>query len=434
MIPFMKTNGRKTGSKHLRFLVVEDDRLTCMAIGRLLDSFGSVLFAKTASEGRLMMNNSAVDMAFIDLGLEKAMAGIELIDTAVKKDIYPVVLSGNEDAYSIEEAYKRGCRDYLVKPLNGTILQSLLQRRQETNFFDLNGLDLNDPPLLITGETGTGKGFLARKIHQRFFHQAPFVELTCAGIPENLLESELFGFEKGAFTGAVSSKPGRLELADGGILFLDEVATMPLSTQKKLLKAIEEKTFYRLGGIRPRKARFFLVSATCEDLHEMVEKGQFRKDLYFRLEGNVIDLLPLRRRKRELASLMDDFLKNGSRRVVLDEEARQVLLNYPWPGNIRELSHAMKILRKSRHGIITLNSLPQKYKDTGRFPRAFKHGDGFMEYACSNGLKKLVEKVEEEAVSHVLEQNGNQIRKTADTLKLSPSTFYKIRGRMDGKK
>ncbi|MCY4523773.1 MAG: sigma 54-interacting transcriptional regulator [Halobacteriovoraceae bacterium] len=415
-----------------QFLVIEDDLLAQMAIKKTLNPFGEVLLAHNVFHAKTMMANFPVDMAFIDLKLGNSMGGFDLIEIADNRGIYPVVLSGYEEQKYIEDAYRKGCRDYLVKPFADEELQDLLKKFDKKNLLKNHNYSLDDPPVLLVGETGTGKSRMARQIHRNHFKNTPFVEMACAEIPEDLLESELFGFEKGAFSGADKSKPGRLELADGGVLFLDEVATMPLSTPRKILKAIEEKKFFRLGGVSPREVKFFLVSATCEDLDFLVKQRKFRRDLYYRLEGNVIKLNPLRRRKEELFFLIEEFLKRGSRRIVLANDVWQILYNYNWPGNIRELSNTVEVLRKNHRGIITVDDLPDKFKIKNI--HSVKLSDDQIDLIEKNGLKYFFERVEEKVVIHFLNKNNNQIRKTTRQLKLANSGFYKILGRINEKK
>ena len=426
------SKGYKMGHQ---FLVVEDDYLSQMAVEKMLSPFGTVLLAKNVSEAKNIMKNFPVDMAFIDLKLEHSMGGLALIEIANKQGIHSVILSGHEEQKYIEDAYGRGCKDYLVKPFNPKILPSLLKKLDSQGPLKDIFLDLNDPPILLVGETGTGKGRLAHQIHREFFKDAPFVEMACAEIPEDLLESELFGFEKGAFSGAGSSKLGRLELADGGVLFLDEVATMPLMSQKKLLKAIEEKKFFRLGGTSYKKTQFFLISATSDNLTSLVKEGKFRRDLYYRLEGHVIELAPLRERREHIPLLIEQFLKRGSRRVVLNQKVGRIFHDYHWPGNIRELSHTIEVLRKHQKGIVTVEDLPNKFKEQfSQRKEEERISCEQVKFVEKNGLKAFLKAWEDKAVAHFLKKNNNQVCKTAKELQISNNGFYKIMERINGRK
>ncbi|WP_319409861.1 sigma-54 dependent transcriptional regulator [uncultured Desulfosarcina sp.] len=197
--------------------------------------------------------------------------------------------------------------------------------------------------VLVTGETGTGKELIARSIHQHSKRQdKPFVAINCAAIPETLLESELFGYEKGSFTGANTKKPGKFELADGGTLFLDEIGDMPLETQAKVLRAIEENTIERVGAIKPTKVNVRFIAATNRNLEKMVENGRFRQDLFYRLNVFSILLPPLRHRREDIPLLTEKFLNEMGPERHLSSEALQLLMTNDWPGNVRELKNALE--------------------------------------------------------------------------------------------
>jgi transcriptional regulator with GAF, ATPase, and Fis domain len=197
--------------------------------------------------------------------------------------------------------------------------------------------------VLITGETGTGKELIARSIHQHSKRQnRPFIAINCAAIPEALLESELFGYEKGAFTGANIKKPGKFELADGGTLFLDEIGDMPLETQAKVLRAIEEHTIERVGAIKPTKVNVRFIAATNRNLEKMVEAGLFRQDLFYRLNVFSILLPPLRHRREDIPLLIEKFLNEKGKDCHLSSESLQLLMANDWPGNVRELKNALE--------------------------------------------------------------------------------------------
>jgi transcriptional regulator with PAS, ATPase and Fis domain len=204
------------------------------------------------------------------------------------------------------------------------------------------------PPVLITGETGTGKGLVARTLHNSGPRAArPFIDVNCTALPANLMEAELFGYERGAFTDAKESKIGLFEAAEGGFLFLDEVGDLEQSLQGKLLRAIEERTVRRVGGIRDRKINVRILAATNRDLESEVQRNRFRRDLYFRLAVILLHLPPLRERGDDVLVMAEHFLRRFSAKYGkdvrrIDARAREVLLSYPWPGNVRELSHVIE--------------------------------------------------------------------------------------------
>lgn len=428
-----------------KILLVEDDLLSRLSLKTRLENMGEVLEAPSKKEAFILLEDRSFDLAFVDLDLESELAGLEVVKLLKEKNVYTVVLSGREDERVIEEAYTIGCRDYLSKPFTKTSIElifkkySSLKNKNQTlqklkDIFltndesltkELEIIDqalLSPRPILITGESGTGKTFLAKFIHELIGNTTPFIHLNCAEISESLIESELFGYDKGAFTGAQKNKKGMLELAHGGILFLDEIATMPLTIQKKLLKAIEEKSFYPLGSEKSIHSDFRLISATCEDLKSKIEAGEFRADFFFRIEGFNVTLKPLRSRREDFNNLIQFFIKKGERRIVFDSSAKQVLQNYGWPGNVRELERTIEVLQTRDRGIVTaadLNSLLAKTQATS----SMKFD---LEEVKRLGLKNYIETLEGNILKLALETNEDKVRKTLADLKLSNNSFYRI--------
>ena len=261
-------------------------------------------------------------------------------------------------------------------------------------------------PLLITGETGTGKEVLARAVHEKL-RLGEFVHFDCAGLPEPLFESELFGYKKGSFTGAYSDKRGLVELADGGTLFLDEIGDLPLHVQSKLLRVLQDGRFRRIGEVKERKSSFFLIAATNADLRSLVEAGKFRKDLYFRLKGRRVHLPPLRETPGDILPLLVGFLGEMEKRPEITTETLGILLSYSWPGNVRELRHFASILP----GEGELNSR--------NFPYDFLEGGG--RYGDSRGhltLKKRLEAIEKSMIEDML-RKGATIKEISRELEKS---------------
>lgn len=234
--------------------------------------------------------------------------------------------------------------------------------------------------MFITGESGTGKELVATSIHDHGLRrEKPFIKLNCVAIPEGLLESELFGHERGAFTGAIAQKRGKFEMADGGTIFLDEIGDMPLSTQAKVLRVLQEKEFERVGGIHSIKVNVRFVSATNKNLSEMVKQGTFREDLYYRINVFSIHLPPLRQRREDIPFLANHFIeKFSSRPLELSPESLQRLLVYSWPGNIRELQNVLEraIVLTSDQDIIEPGHLNLTMDITGTL---MSHGDPDLE-------------------------------------------------------
>ncbi len=428
-----------------KILLVEDDLLSRLSLKSRLESVGEVLETPSKKEALIFLEERSFDLAFVDLDLESELAGLEIVSRLKDKNIYTVVLSGREDEGVVEEAYSRGCRDYLSKPFTKTSIELVfkkfssdknknqaLQKLKDIFITNDNSLIkelevidqalLSQRPILITGESGTGKTFLAKFIHELSGSHIPFVHLNCAEISESLIESELFGYEKGAFTGAQKNKKGMLELAHGGILFLDEIATMPLSIQKKLLKAIEEKSFYPLGSEKSVRSDFRLISATCEDLKSKIEIGEFRADFFFRIEGFNVTLKPLRDRREDFSNLIQFFIKKGERRIVFDSKAKQVLQDYQWPGNVRELERTIEVLQTKDRGIVTADDLlPLLNKTQNSSSMKFD-----LDEVKRLGLKNYIETLEGNILKLALETNNDKVRKTLADLKLSNNSYYRI--------
>ncbi|ADL08421.1 sigma-54 interaction domain-containing protein [Thermosediminibacter oceani] len=288
----------------------------------------------------------------------------------------------------------------------------------------------SDASVLIQGESGTGKDLFARAIHQGSQRKdKPFVVVDCSSIPESLLESELFGYEPGAFTGAQKKgKPGKFELAEGGTVFLDEIGEMPLEMQSKLLRVLENREFYRVGGVKPVKVNIRIISATNRDLAEMVKQGKFREDLFYRLDVVSLKIPPLRERPEDIPVLIDYYLKKYSvenKKVIdrIEPAAVEMLLNYPWPGNVRELKNVVeRLVILAEDGSILAEHLPQSIKKYFENTTRITDKDRFMK------LEQVVAEAEKKAITHALKMTGNNKAKAAEMLGIPRSTlYYKIK-------
>jgi two-component system response regulator HydG len=358
----------------LSVLVVDDDATVRETLVEFFETFGhTARGAATASAARAMASEHAPDVVLLDLRLPDASGLLLLVARrADDPDVGVIVLSGFADVPTTVGAMQRGAVDVLEKPVDLEALADAVTRagergrlRQELavlrardrradarsdasppnplprTFEDLVALAARNPdaPVLLQGETGTGKGYIARQIHDRSSRaDAPFVEINCASLTSTFFESELFGHERGAFTDARTAKRGLLEVAGSGTVFLDEVAEMPLEVQPKLLKVIEEHTFRRLGGTTSLRSSARLVVATNVPLAEAVESRRFRADLYYRLQVLTILLPPLRDRRDEIGALARSLLPRGA---TLGADAERALAAYGWPGNIRELRNTL---------------------------------------------------------------------------------------------
>ena len=367
-----------------------------------------------------------------------------------KKKCDVMVFSDRIDKVFIENCYKLGCSHYLSPPVSVSFFENLLKKEKLVNFlskkiktYDLDfwsqiesidNMALGFRPLHLIGPTGVGKTKLAQLVHEFLYGvKKNFVSLNCAEISESLIESELFGYKKGAFTGALSDKKGLISLANGGTLFLDEIATMPMRIQKKVLKALDEKSYLPVGSEKRETSEFFLISATCEDLFELMRMGRFRKDLYYRIEGFTLSIRAIKDRRGDIPLLIDHFLERAPRKIIFSHEAMDILLNYDWPGNIRELLNFVECLRMVNGGIIKEKHLGKKMLSGGpstidRFK--LLSNSHFVDYVRDKGLTDMIEKLEGEILNHFYHFNKLKVRKTAADLKISNNTFYRIKKRI----
>jgi two-component system response regulator FlrC len=354
-------------------LVVEDDEDLRDAIAATLRLHQlDFTICESAEAGLQRLDPASTHILITDFKLP-GMNGLELIEKVRRTAPHlPVVMmTAFADTALAVQALRAGARDFLVKPFNPEHLVEVIRRysRAETTepvadsveeaiiavdaatvaaFERCRKLATVDLPGLLTGESGVGKEIFARRIHESSSRQArPFVAINCAAIPEQLLESTMFGFEKGSFTGAVRSQAGKFELADGGTLFLDEIGEMPLGLQAKLLRVLQDKSVERLGSNTAVRYNVRILAATNKNLSELAKNGQFREDLLFRLAVFEIRIPPLRSRRRDIIPLAEAMLVRFGRTMgrtgrTLTPLARELLLDYPWPGNIRELENAIQ--------------------------------------------------------------------------------------------
>ena len=353
-------------------LVVDDDRTVRETLADFFDTLGyAARTAATATEGRQAAAEHAPDVVLLDLRLPDA-SGLTLLEAlrADDPELGVIMLTGHSDVPTAVRAMQAGALDFLEKPVDLEALDASVRRavelvrlRREVSVLraqrpsgarridEADGaapslerlIDLaasnDDVPVLIVGETGTGKGYVARKIHDRSARAAlPFVEVNGASLNATFLESELFGHERGAFTDAKVAKRGLLEVAGRGTLFLDEVGELAPEVQPKLLKVLEDRTFRRLGGTAELRSEARVIAATNQPLAELAQSGRFRADLYYRLQVLTLALPSLRERRGELRSLATAFLPRGAR---LSESAHGAIEQYAWPGNVRELKNTL---------------------------------------------------------------------------------------------
>jgi two-component system, NtrC family, response regulator AtoC len=362
-------------------LIIDDEENARKNIAGYLKSSGyEVLEAGTIKEGKELLKNELADIILLDVQLPDGYGTDLLNEINLKPVKLPVILiTGYGNIEMAVEAMKNGAHDFLTKPIVDleNLISSIkraaemIQMRRELNHLRQAQNNMSDfiigssnemklvvdqalrsantsVSVLITGETGTGKEVLAKFIHQAGpKKQKPFIAINCAAIQPTVLESELFGYEKGAFTGAENRKHGLMEIADEGILFLDEISSMPTDIQAKLLRAIEERAFRRVGGTSLINVDVQVLAASNRDIKKMIENGEFRQDLYYRLKVVDLHIPSLSERKNDIPELVGYFIKKfnqkmGMNVIDIQQDAMQSLNNYSWPGNIRELSNAIE--------------------------------------------------------------------------------------------
>ena len=445
-----------------KVLIVDDEKNYLFVLEDLLSDEGyEVLTASTASEGLEIIQRESIDTVLSDIKMP-GMTGIELLEKILNMDSdLPVILmTAFAEVDQAVNAMKKGALDHIQKPFDnqdvkravarGVEKRQLVKsiRRLETELGNSWGNIVGeseqmkkvfsimqrvaDTPttVLVTGESGTGKELVARGLHQASSrNQAPFVSLNSAAIPENLLESELFGHEKGSFTGAVGLKEGKFEYANNGTLFLDEVGEMPLNLQVKLLRVLQEQEFQRVGGNKEIKVNVRLVAATNKDLKEEVEMGRFRGDLFFRLNVVNVKVPPLRERRSDIPFLVAHFVGKYSRKLdrkikEVDPEAMRVLYSYNWPGNVRELENVIEsALVMSRGSTVKKSDLPSELRTHGQI---FEDTETLI--SMDSGLMDTLDAIEAKMIRQALKQSGNVQAQAAKILGISRSNLqYKLK-------
>ena len=447
-------------------LVVEDDAILADNLRTYLERSGwEAHVAGSAEQALTMIGTHHPDVVLADQNLP-GMPGLDLVKRALEADsgVKAIMMTGDSNVQCAVGAMKAGAYDYLTKPLvlaelKLVVERALEARRTERTLSFYQARDAQDgglsaligdsapmqamkammrqlleaearmpaselPVVLIGGETGTGKELVARALHFDGSRRAgPFVEVNCASIPSHLLEAELFGHEKGAFTDARDRRIGLVEAADGGTLFLDEIGEIDLALQAKLLKLLEERTIRRLGSVKELKVNLRIISATNRDLEQMVREGKFRSDLYFRLRIISIKVPPLRARGNDILTLAGHFLALHGRRYAkpglhFSPEAEAILMSYGWPGNIRELRNMLEqtvLLAPGKR--ITPNQLAICPGLASDCERSFSGMDSYCMSIPKGGVN--VPEVERDLVVKTLEQTDWNVTKTARLLGLT---------------
>jgi len=430
-----------------------------MLVEALLDKGYEVDTASTAEEGIKKAGSGRYDLILHDIKLP-GMSGLEalphLADAAPGVDV--IVMTGYASKDSGVQAMQRGAYDYFTKPfslgeMEVVVRRALEKRRLQTELAALKRRGGQSPldaligqspamaavkerisrvaglnaDVLIMGETGTGKELVSDTIHALSSRSSgPFIKVNCAAIPENLIESELFGHEKGAFTGAVAAKQGKFELAKGGTLLLDEIGDMPLNLQPKLLRAVEQKQAERLGGAKPVQYDVRIIAATNQELEKRVEEGAFRSDLYYRLNVATLLLPPLRERKGDLPALVEFFLERANRRMGTDigsvsAQAMEIFFNYEWPGNVRQLANAVeRAAIFCTGGAITPADVDQAFSKR----QSATASDALALPGAGLPLKEALREYERTLIANALRAAGGVQTDAADSLGISAKNLW----------
>ena len=440
-------------------LVVDDEESHRMMLRAHLEQDGfEVVEASDGHEAVQKVENRFFDLVLIDIRMPK-MDGMEALRQIkhFNPSIPVIMMTAYGSIDSAVETLKSGAEDYLTKPLDMDELlikvhrslrfrqleeENLLHRERLGTRFDFSSIIGKSPrmkelfetlsmvaptdaTILLLGKSGTGKEIVANAIHQNSQRmEMPYVKVSCAALPETLLESELFGHEKGAFTGAMSKKKGRFELADNGTIFLDEIGEMSLLTQTKILRVLQEMEFESVGGTKTIQVDVRIITATNKDLDEEIRKGRFREDLYYRLNVVPITIPPLRERKEDIPILAEHFLRiyrEKNRRTITGFEPRvmDAFIRYPWPGNVRELENIVeRTVIMCRGDMISIHDLPPTIMGS-------QQQEGESEFISGPKLKD----VEREAIVRTLRHTGGNRTRTAIVLGITRKTLQnKIKG------
>jgi len=434
-------------------LVVDDEENIRTILSAMLAAEGyQVVAVATIAKAKEALRLGTIGVVLTDLKLERE-DGLTLLKW-IRDERLPtpvIILTAHGTVDSAVDAMKQGAFDYLSKPFERSELGQVIRKAILTYeyqsplrtisttaasfpligqnekmmkiFSTIDKVAATDTTVLIQGESGTGKELIAQAIHEQSLRsKGPFIKINCAAIPHTLMESELFGYERGAFTGAVTSKPGRFELADGGTLFLDEIGEMTTEMQVKLLRVLQDRSFERVGGLRTIKVDVRLVTASNRDLEVEVREGRFRSDLFYRLNVVPIVLPPLRERPDDIPRLIAYFNKKFAEQLkkvapTVEPEALGLLTQYPWPGNIRQLENVMERLTVMNDGnAITPENLPDEileYEEQ-RFLEAQENGASLKDL-----VKDATRRIEKKAIEEALVETSQNVTQAARKLNIS---------------
>jgi two-component system nitrogen regulation response regulator GlnG len=449
----------------VRVLIVDDDKSICAILSALMKKEGlEPLVAYDGEKAMKMVQADTPDLLLVDMMLP-GMDGMEVLRKTreLDPDLPVVFITAHADSRGAVKAIKEGAHDYLSKPFDNYEVTRVAHRalaerglklkvRALSNQLkgssplqekmgpsdvvarlvsELRRVAESDFTVIIIGETGSGKEVVARAIHETSSRsKGPFIPVDCGAIPETLLESELFGHERGAFTGAEVQKPGKFEISHGGTLFLDEISNMPLGSQAKLLRVLQEKKVYRVGGTKPIQVDVRLLVASNQDLHDLALSGSFRRDLFYRLNEFTISIPPLRDRKEDIPYLAKRFLDNANHELSkqvkgFSETALNTLFAYNWPGNVRQLRSIIRRATLLADDLITEKHLELKRVDVPGMAFTPKvQGAPWKNLSLKEILQQNITAVEREVFTQVLQQTGGNKAKAARMLQIDYKTIH----------
>lgn len=447
--------------KNAKILIAEDHELSRENLSELLKGCGYAV--RAVEDGRMARDafiEDKYDLVITDLKMPN-VDGLQLLEfiQEINPESIVIIITGHGTVNTAVTAMKIGAFDYITKPLKDDLVTLTIERalsyarlRNENialkknlkKRFDFNKMigysdgmkkifdtiekvASSDSTIMIYGESGTGKELVARAIHfNSERNSAPLVAVNCGAIPEELLESELFGHEKGAFTGAIRSRIGRFELANGGTIFLDEIGDMSPALQVKVLRVLQEKQFERIGGVKTQQVDVRIIAATNQDLEKAIEEKRFREDLFYRINVIPVHLPPLRERKVDIPILSNHFLRkfNKLKKKAVEKitsESMEYLLRYSWPGNVRELENLIEMLVVLREeGNINVTDLPDKIVMSS----SSVHSNNVVEIGGEGiDFNALIEQFEKDLLSRALEKAGGAKNRAAKLLSLNRTTF-----------
>lgn len=430
----------------MKILILDDDKNLAKVLLKEMEAEGyEVQKTDSGAEALERLEKDGYDVLLLDLNMP-GQHGLEVLKKIrmLSLPVEVIILTGHGTVSSAVEAMKLGAYDFLTKPFELEVLKAVIEKAHEKKalrnenlllkaqvkrrfeaqtivtqsptMFELlekvKKVALSDYPVLIEGESGVGKELIARAIHDASPHQeGPFIPINCGAIPENMLETELFGHEKGAFTGALSKKLGLIEIGERGGIFLDEIGELSLSLQGKLLRAIETGSFFRVGGVKEVKVNTRFITATNKDIKKEVEQNRFRKDLYYRISALSLLIPPLRERREDIPLLISRFLSSypSFRKKQFSPEAMTLLSKYSWPGNVRELQNVVhRAALLSKEDVIGPEGLPEDILGESILPSSQK-----------------IEDIERDHILKVLKEAKGQRGKAAEILGVDPKTLYR---------